>query len=251
MIRVFCIICLIALLCCGNSCKDESEIIFPIPEYSSVTDIDGNAYTTVRIGDQWWMAQNLKTTRYSDGTLIPMETDDTKWWQLRTDAYCLYENDPGSKTKFGVLYNGYAVQTGKLCPAGWHVPTHPEWKTMVSYLVDNGYGYKGSGYDVAKALAAKTDWRSYSAAGTPGNDLPANNSSGFYALPGGFRDFDGIFNYVYHFGFWWSSTLAGDYPLLGTFTTIYLKLDFSNSDPVINEMGYIATAGMSVRCIKE
>ncbi len=251
MIRIACIICLITLLWCFTSCKDDHEIILPEPVYSSVNDIEGNTYQTVRIGDHWWMAENLKTTRYRDGTVIPTEADDTKWWQLRTDAYCWYENNLDFKAKYGALYNGYAVQTGKLCPSGWHVPTYPEWKTMVRYLVDNGYGHKGSGNDIAKALAAKTDWKSYSMTGTPGNDPASNNSSGFSAFPGGMRDFDGIFNYANHFGFWWSSTQAGDYPLLGTFTAIYLKLDFCEKEPLINETGYLALAGLSVRCIKD
>ena len=101
-----------------NSCsKDEAE-----NNPASITDKDGNVYTSVTIGTQVWMVENLKTTKYNDGTPIPNVTDNTEWSNLTTPAYCWYDNDITKKNPYGALYNGYAVRTGKLCPTGWHVP---------------------------------------------------------------------------------------------------------------------------------
>jgi uncharacterized protein (TIGR02145 family) len=115
-----------------------------------------------------------------------------------------------SISKFGSLYNWYAVNTGKLAPVGWHVPTDSEWEVMQCYLVMNGYNYDGTtdttNNKIAKSLAAKTDWSTYSNTGTIGCDLTKNNSSGFSALPGGFRYDDGSFYYQGYDGDWWSAT---------------------------------------------
>ncbi len=85
-----------------------------------ITDADGNTYSAVIIGKQMWFEENLKTTRYNDGTSIPNVTDFQKWRQLSTPAYCWYNNDPANGNTYGALYNAYAVRTGKLCPTGWH-----------------------------------------------------------------------------------------------------------------------------------
>jgi hypothetical protein len=116
-------------------------------ETGTVSDRDGNTYVTVRIGNQWWMAENLKTTRYNDNTEIPNVTDDDIWKDLITPAYCCIFNDPATyKNICGAIYNWYAINTGKLCPSGWHVSTDNDWKTLEMYLgmtqeqADGAYG---------------------------------------------------------------------------------------------------------------
>lgn len=180
---------------------------------STVTDIDGNVYTTVKIGTQEWTVENLRTTKYNDRTAIPHVTADGAWDTLSTPGYCYYNNetDVGTIKKWGALYNWYAVNTGKLAPAGWHVPTDSEWTVMEKYLVLHGYNYDGTtdtsrGNLIAKSLAAKTDWSTYPTAGSIGCDLTKNNRSGFSALPGGGRSYDGSFSTQSNDGDWWSAT---------------------------------------------
>lgn len=109
----------------------------PDLSYGSITDTDGNIYKTIQIGTQLWMAENLKITHYNDGSPIYMGTGDmageTNWFDLRTGAYCWYFNDLENKW-MGAIYNWYALETGKLAPAGWHIPTNSEWETLISYL---------------------------------------------------------------------------------------------------------------------
>jgi hypothetical protein len=111
-----------------------------------LTDIDGNTYLTVGIGSQLWMAENLKVTKYQDGTEIPFVSDEATWNLLTTGAQCSFNNDPEKVSAFGRLYNFNAITSDKkLCPAGWHVPSDAEWTNLSDFLVNNGYGYQGSG----------------------------------------------------------------------------------------------------------
>jgi uncharacterized protein (TIGR02145 family) len=157
---------------------------------SKVTDIDGNQYDVVKIGSQSWTVQNLRTTRYNDGTAIGAYTE---WPKMYTGAYWFYNNSTDSvyQQKWGALYNWYAVNTGILAPAGWHVPTDADWSTLSTYCGDAVAGSK---------LKAKTDWSS----GGNGTD-----DYSFSALPGGYRNDDGNFNNQSNFGFWWSATENG------------------------------------------
>ncbi|MBT5269507.1 MAG: hypothetical protein HOL70_08685, partial [Candidatus Marinimicrobia bacterium] len=102
----------------------------------TVTDIDGNVYETVKIGDQIWMAENLKVTHYRDGSAITQVTDNTAWSNLSTEAYCIYDNNASNEVDtYGALYNWYAVSDGRnIAPEGWHVPTDAEWKELEMYL---------------------------------------------------------------------------------------------------------------------
>jgi uncharacterized protein (TIGR02145 family) len=177
----------------------------------TVTDADGNVYTTVKIGNQVWTVENLKTTKYNDGTPIPLKTERTKWaacYDSSQPAYCWYENDNGKKETYGALYNWYAVNTGKLAPKGWHVPTDADWTELEKYLMENDYNWDGSkdGQKIAKSMAARTDWLTYDEPGTIGNDLSKNNRSGFSALPGGFRLERGDFYDIGIHAYWWSAT---------------------------------------------
>ncbi len=154
-------------------------------------DIDGNSYETVQIGNQLWMAENLRTTKLNDGADIPLVNDDG-WSHLSTQGYCWYNSSQSDYGyTYGALYNWYAVETGKLCPTGWHVPTHSEWITMHNYIVTHGYSYNGSlrSNYVAKSLASISNWLPSNITGSPGNtDYPEyRNKTGFNALPAGFR----------------------------------------------------------------
>ena len=156
----------------------------------TVTDADGNVYATVIIGEQEWMAENLKTTKYNDGTDIPHVTDNGAWANLTTGAYCWYNNDQTAYgDTYGALYNWYAVETGKLCPTGWHVPTDAEWTQLTDYL---------GGDDIAGGkLKATSGWS---------NNGNGTDDYGFSALPGGSRGTYGSFYYVGYYGCWWSAT---------------------------------------------
>lgn len=185
----------------------------------NLTDVDGNVYTTIKIGNQVWTVENLRTTKYNDGTAIPHVTDSVVWKNITTPGYCFYENNNSTteKTKWGALYNWYAVNTGKLAPKGWHVPTDSDWIRLENYLTCGYYdGRCTQDKNVSKSLAAETDWT------VVDNDLylayGSFNSSGFSALPTGHRSSEGGFNGRTSTTSWWSSTprskssgLAGNY----------------------------------------
>jgi len=224
MLRLFCIT---VLIICGTvfffSCEKEKET-------GDLTDKDGNVYTSVIIGTQEWMVENLKTTKYNDGTPIPLVEGITEWVNLETPAYCWYNNDPATfKNPYGALYNWYAVNTGKLCPTGWHVPTDAEWTTLTDYL---------GGEDVAGGKLKET--------GTTHWDSPntgATNETGFTALPGGSRHTNGMFDYVGNHGFLWSATdsRASD--------ALYRYMYYHSSDVARDD--YYKKLGYSVRCLKD
>lgn len=199
------------------------------PNCGTVTDIDGNIYHSITIGTQCWMVENLKTTRYNDGTAVPNITDNTQWGNLTTGAYCYYNNDASNKSTYGALYNWYAVNTGKLAPAGWHVPTDAEWQTLVDYL--GGQGVAGG------KMKATILWN--------GANTGATNSSGFTGLPAGGRYYaDFTFLYKGDFSSFWSSTESG---LAGY--ALYRVLDTNSAAITIGN--YVQTQGWSVRCIKD
>ncbi len=180
-----------------------------------IKDADGNEYNTIKIGTQIWTVENLKTTKYNDGTPIPNVTDADAWISSKTGAYCNYENLESNVAIYGRLYNWNAVNTGKLAPEGWHVPTKDDWTALENYLIANRYNYDGhkGGYEIAKSLCAKTNWELSSESGSPGNEPETNNSTGFTALPGGRRGYNGEFELIGKQGCWWSSTVnKGDSP---------------------------------------
>ena len=212
----------------------------------TVSDVDGSTYNTVTIGTQIWMKENLRTTKYSDGTPITNITNAT-WGALTTPAYCTYNNTTSADTinTYGRLYNWYVVNTGKLCPANWHVPTDAQWTTMENYLIANGYNYDGTtaGNKFAKALTSTTGWTSSTTEGAVGNnDFPAKrNTTGFTALPGGQRSSVG-FDQLGIAGDWWSSTESN----LGT---IYRFMSFKDCGFWSNPSGH--QTGKSVRCLSD
>ena len=189
--------------------------------FIACTDGDNNNYPVVQIGTQFWMAENLKATKYNDGTAIPNVTDNTAWGALITGAYCDYNNTPSNSDNYGRLYNWYVVDNnpttkvasngGKnVCPTGWRAPHYLVWTTLETYMVANGYNYDGttSGNKIAKSLAATTNWSSSTYIGTPGNTdyTIYRNKTGFTALPGGERNDYGTFRSIGDYGLWWSTT---------------------------------------------
>ena len=168
---------------------------------STVTDIDGNVYHTVTIGTQVWMVENLKTTKYNDGTAIPLVTDVTSWSNLTTPGYCWYNNDATAyKTTYGALYNWFTVNTGKLAPTGWHVPTDGEWTTLTSYL---------GGENVAGGKMKSTGTIEDGTGLWHDPNIGATNESGFSGVPACGRNCDGRFANIGKDGIWWNASEYG------------------------------------------
>lgn len=175
---------------------------------SNLTDPDGNTYTTVTIGTQTWTVENLRTTKYNDGSSITLVTDSAQWSGLSTAAYCFYDNNtsPSEQEKWGSLYNWYSIDAGKLAPTGWRIPTQADWNTLKAYLKDNGYGDKLSADNTGSSIASNTDWSAGNDQCDVGTNISANNSTGFSALPSGQRSTNGSFEWITMQGTWWSST---------------------------------------------
>jgi uncharacterized protein (TIGR02145 family) len=233
---------------CVQYNSDTSGIaIKMIASAGTMTDTDGNIYQTVQIGTQVWTVDNLLVTKYNDGSAIPFVTDSAAWDSLTSPGYCYYNNttDVDSIKKYGALYNWYAVNTEKLAPAGWHVTTDSEWTVMQNYLIAKGCNWDGTitGNKIAKSLAAKTDWRTDTTTGAIGCDLTKNNSSGFSALPGGYRDIGGYFDVIGSDGLWWSATeVSASYAWYR-----YLLCGIC----YIVRINYIKSCGFSVRLVRD
>ncbi len=214
-------------------------------EFADCIDGDNNTYAAVQIGTQLWMAENLKTTRYSDGKKIPHVTKDTVWRYLTTPAYCWYDNDSAMNAKqYGALYDWYAVAEENLCPSGWHAPSNEEWDSLVSYLTDNGYGFEEGGGDYGKSLASISEWVASSVPGTVGNDPEGNNASGFLALPAGYRNHDGTYKDMGISANWWSYT--GKEPDCYSY---FRSLTYNSFE--IESLALEKEFGFSVRCLKD
>jgi len=200
------------------SCKKDRITINTRPK-----DIDGNIYDTIVIGTQTWMVQNLKTTRYNDGTSITTDLSNYDWTTTSSGAYAIYSST------FGNLYNWYAVKTGKLAPKGWHIPTKNEWDILITY----------SGGDLIAGGNLKDTsilW--------VGPNVGATNKSGFSVLPGGNRSYDdGTFNNIGIYGRYWSFSE-------GISGTIWCYSFNNNNTNVSNGQFYI-NSGYSVRCIRD
>ena len=207
------------------------------------TDSDEFTYTSVTIGTQEWMVENLRTTKYSDGTSIPNVTDDTEWDNLSTGAWCNYKNDIQYDSTYGKLYNFYAVETGKLCPIGWHVPTDADWTVLKDYLTANGHS-DGEG----KALKATSGWDWVYYEGTTGN---GTDDYGWNGLPGGIRVPIGNFKEIGNYGYWWSSTFYCPFPFDCDSTTnagcrnLGFGSDYLGRDDKSKRLGF------SVRCLRD
>lgn len=195
----------------------------------TIKDFDGNVYKTVTVGTQTWISENLRTTKYNDGTAIPLVPDNAAWAKLSTPAYCWYNNDEKNKTTYGALYNGFTVYSGNLCPSGWHVSTDTEWSTLVAYL-------GGESISGGKLKESGTEYWA-----TP--NYKATNETGFTALPGGSRYSNGSFYTIKNLGYWWSSTENN------TLNAWYWSIYFKSS--AVSRNYSDKQNGFSVRCIKD
>lgn len=215
------------------SCQDNE---LPEPdeeaELTEVSDIDGNVYNIVQIGDQYWLLENLMVTRFNDGTPIAHIEGNTEWVNHQEAAYSWYDNNQENKEGFGALYNRGAAHSGKLCPTGWHVPTKKDFNDLASFAISMG-GYVGNslreeGYD---------HWDS------PYPVLVfADNKTNFSARGGGMRNPEGEFTEIRKHGYWWHSEGHLDY------TTWARRLDYDSY--VFPLLGSTEDFGFSVRCIK-
>ena len=200
------------------------------PETGTMIDVDGNIYQTVKIGTQWWMAENLKVTHYRNIDPIPNVTDNTAWAALTTGAYCSSSNNDTRVATYGRLYNWFAVSDSRdIAPAGWHIPSDTELQILIDYL---GGGAIAGGKMKEKGTV---HWVS------PNTD--ATNESGFSALPGGLRTGLGYFaGPGYHALFWFITEYDSD-----NAWSVELAYDFSNALPEYDPK----TCGFSVRCVKD
>lgn len=199
----------------------------PVATGNTVTDIDGNVYPVVKIGHQVWMAENLRTTKYNDGTAIKLLPDYDLWETETGGAFCYYMNNADNKNPFGGLYNFAAVKTGKLCPDGWHVPVLEEWQALTRYLNDiPGAKLKEKG---------TTNWVK--------NATNANNETGFTALPGGHRYASGNFSSFGNQGSWWTKTKKSEAEAYHIVIHDYTSLVPSYVSKVND--------GRSVRCVRD
>ena len=224
----------------GNfTCDNEYINVMGCDGDTTIT-YNGYTYGLVEIGGQCWLKENLRTTKYSDSTPINFpDTVHIQWEYDTSGAYGWYDNDSSAYSQYGAYYNWHAVDNSAgLCPTGWHVPTDCEWMYMegaigMSITDQEIKGYRGT--DEGGKLKDTTLW-----------SLPntgATNSSGFTALPGGQCYYDGGFDLINKFGYWWtSSTEFLVYPL-------YRSIDYNFS--TITRYSYYKNYGYSVRCIKD
>ncbi len=222
--------------------KMHTDLASSILRGDKFTDMDNNVYTSMQIGEQIWMKENLRTTSYNDGSSIPNITNISQWRSLTTGAYSWYQNnETANKEPYGALYNWYAVNTGKLCPTGWHVPSDAEWKQLEMHL------------GMSQATADQTQWRGAPVGGMlketgtthwQSPNTGATNETGFTGVPSGIRwsissDFSGIYaNSAY-----WTSTSYN------TTTAWYRALYWDRS--TVCRADDPKWYGFPVRCIKD
>lgn len=223
--------------------------------YGTVSDIDGNEYGTIEIGDQTWMAENLKVLHYADGSPIPLVSDEAEWGALSADAkaYSWYDNLSGYSDTTGALYTWAAAMNGLagidtvpsgiqgVCPDGWHLPSDAEWKVLEMFLgmsqaqADN-YEWRGSDQGGQLKELGFSKWE------VP--NTGASNSSGFTALPGGFRGNKGKFYSLGHYATFWTTSEHS-----GTGKAWYRTL-YYDKESVYRQYNY-KNQGFSVRCVQD
>jgi uncharacterized protein (TIGR02145 family) len=204
------------------SCKKDDANLEP------VKDIDGNEYTVVKIGDQYWMTENLKVSKYKDGTTIATGLSDSAWDATAAGAYALHGDLASNNEVYGKLYNWHAASSGKLAPTGWHVPTRAEWTQLVEFL-------GGSSVAGGKLKSTSSLWVAPNAG--------ADNSSGFAGLPGGNKSNLGGYVSLGEVGYFWASSERNS--TQGDYTSLLTALASSASNGATKEFG------MSVRCVKD
>ena len=229
-----CLIVIISVMCFITiSCKKETNN--NTNNDLTVEDIDGNVYHTLTIGTQVWMAENLKTTKFRNGDLIPNIIDNNIWWtSYSSPAYCNYNNDINISLIYGRLYNWYAINDSrKIAPIGWHVPSKEEWQTLINYL--GGESIAGGKLKESGTI----HWQN--------PNIGASNAVGFNGLPSGWRgDGDGSFGDLGISSSWWSSSQASS-----NGNAIDFEIYNNESSVYWNSQGADKVYGFSIRCIKD
>lgn len=211
-------------------------------ETGTLTDArDGHVYKTVKIGTQWWMAENLAYLPFLNPPVAESETQPFHYVYGNQGTDVTAAKASQSYLTYGVLYNWTAALAA--CPQGWHLPTDAEWYTLSDYLTNNGYGFEGSGNDIAKAMAATTLWGYSATAGSPGNDLYLNDWSGFGGRPAGYLDNDDHYYAQGMMAYWWAADSYSD-------TDARLRLIYHSSGNLARNH-FAKNQGFSVRCVKE
>lgn len=197
-------------------------------ETTTVKDIDGNVYNIIQIGDQFWLKENLKVTKYRNGESIPAVEDSTAWAELSSGGRCIYDNSNENNNVYGTLYNWYAVNDARgLCPTGWHVPSDDEWSDLVEGL--------GGEFVAGGKMKTTTLWEA--------PNVGATNESGFSALPAGTRSSNSLYVEKGYTGTWWSSTSDSE--------NVGISYHIDRSFPNIGRNFNNKKAGYSIRCTKD
>ncbi len=205
-----------------------------------VYDLDSNRYTVIQIGKQFWMKENLRTTQYRDTTFIATGFSSEEWSKTRQGAYAVYDDKPANKEKYGLLYNGYAAASGKLCPEGWHVASDADWKELESFfgVPETELDRTGERGNIADKLKTTYDWAPSS--------FPNNNSGGFSILPAGSRLDNGEYTTLNQYGNFWTSTVYDD-----RYGLLYLwNHHVHYNTNAIGRIYTLANNGYSCRCVK-
>lgn len=196
MVRICLFVIFLSFIQCNKSVVNTPENEKQIGE---MTDIDGNVYKTIRIGNQIWMAENFRVTRYNDGENINQISEIKEWGLDTIGAYCFYNNTKNIDTirMYGALYSYYVVSSQKLAPGGWRVPTKEDWEELESFLISNKYNWDKtlSENKIGKALASQSGWDTLPEPGVVGNNLLQNNATDFCAFPSGQRIYRGTRTY--------------------------------------------------------
>ncbi len=229
----------------GLTDVEEHQVIVKRAELDyppTVTDVEGNTYRTIMIGSQLWMAENLKVTRFRDGGSIPLVAKDSRWVKIDSPAYCAYDNSEANIEIHGLLYNWFAVSSGRnIAPTGWHVPTDKEWHILEMHL---GMSMKEASSEGFRGTKAGNSIREAGFYHWDRTDIVADNSSGFSALPSGYRNYkSGGFAHMNQYSYFWTSTEKQDN---------YAWYRSVNSySPSIGRSYIFEDNGFSVRCIKD
>ena len=227
-----------------SGCKKDEEKEIPVYETGTMTDVEGTVYRTIKIGNHWWMAENLKVKRYRDSSFIQQGSSDTLVWRQDTEGlYCGYDNNDGNAPQYGFLYNGYVISNAhNLAPAGWHIPSDEEWKELEKRLgmsasdADKS-GWRGTHEGEKLKTADAEGWQLY-------GEVWPTNESGFLALAGGCRLPNGTPGQpgLHQTGFWWTQSGSLN-------EACYRYLDYKNAN-VFRGM-CSKNYGFSVRCVKD
>jgi uncharacterized protein (TIGR02145 family) len=223
------------ITCIDNPNINFTSIGTPIGKFGEcIKDIDGNVYKTVTIGSQTWMAENLKVSKYNDGTPIPNITDSLEWTKLTTGAWCNYNNNVSYNSKFGKLYNWYTVSpitngNKNVCPTGWHVPNNIEWDQLIKLL---------GGDTIAGAKLKEIGSNNW-----PIPNEKTTNISLFTAIPSG--GFKSGFKYLNKGALFWSSDENSNYDWLAWNASVGYNGTYVDFDDEPKTMG------ASIRCIKD